>query len=333
MPREERQGFDYWRALECTHDYNHSSYYGDSPERFFWEGYDALAQTRHAERYIRSHDPGNPFLLVLSWGPPHAPYGTAPEEYRKKYDPRKIVLRQNVPDGEVECARQELAGYYAHITALDRCIGNLLETLKQENLADDTIFVFTSDHGDMLRSHGLLKKQHPYDESIIVPFLVRYPGNLKPFRTDHPINTPDIMPTLLALAGIDIPESCEGEDLSGFLTRHRVPEQKAALIMCPSPFGQVSRSNGGREYRGVRTARYTYVRDLHGPWLLFDSKNDPWQMENLVNRDTSRSLQDELDAELHTLLHRTNDEFLPGESLIETWGYKVNEHGTVDYTE
>ena len=74
----------YWKVLECTHDYNHSPYYaGDADEKLCWEGYDAMAQTQDAREYIRSRDRGKPFLLVLSWGPPHAPYHTAPEKYRE----------------------------------------------------------------------------------------------------------------------------------------------------------------------------------------------------------------------------------------------------------
>src|SRR5204863_3118871 len=72
IPRERRQGFDYWTVLECTHDYNHSSYYADGPEKLQWEGYDAIAQTRDAQKYLREHSAGKkPFFLVLAWGPPH----------------------------------------------------------------------------------------------------------------------------------------------------------------------------------------------------------------------------------------------------------------------
>ncbi len=74
IPREHRQGFEFWRALECTHSYNESLYYGDTPERLMWEGYDAHAQTREAIRYIEGRGAGRPFLLCLSWGPPHSPY-------------------------------------------------------------------------------------------------------------------------------------------------------------------------------------------------------------------------------------------------------------------
>src|SRR5437764_3888036 len=81
IPRERRQGFDYWKALECTHDYNHSQYYGDGIEKLVWDGYDAIAQTRDAEQYLREHAKSDkPFFLILAWGPPHDPYHTAPEK-------------------------------------------------------------------------------------------------------------------------------------------------------------------------------------------------------------------------------------------------------------
>jgi arylsulfatase A-like enzyme len=117
----------------------------------------------------------------------------------------------------------------------------------------------------MLFSHGGQKKQQPYDESIRVPFLIRYPARLKPRELDTPINTPDIMPTLLGLCGIGSPSSVEGDDLSRDLLHERTPDKESALLMCVVPFGQWTRSRGGKEYRGVRTARYTYVRDLNGP--------------------------------------------------------------------
>src|SRR5207245_10305254 len=74
IPRERRQGFDYWKVLECTHDYNHSYYYADGPEKMVWNGYDAIAETQDAEQYLRDHSKsGKPFLLCLAWGPPHDP--------------------------------------------------------------------------------------------------------------------------------------------------------------------------------------------------------------------------------------------------------------------
>ena len=340
IPRERRQGFGFWKALGCTHDYNNSFYYADEDVKLKWEGYDAIAQTREAKKYISAHvqascpSGGKPFALVLSWGPPHSPYHTAPQEYRNMFDPQKLTLRNNVPKEQQDEARKTLAGYYAHIAALDDCIGDLLRTLKELGLENDTIFVFTSDHGDMLHSHGQMNKQRPYDESIRVPFLLRYPAGLgaKGRTIDMPINTPDIMPTLLGLSGIEVPDTVEGTDFSDAVKGKTKPSDNAALISCPSPFGQWKRTDGGREYRGVRTRRYTYVRDRNGPWLLYDNEKDPHQLDNLCNKPQYGKLQKELEGLLSQKLQETNDEFLSGPEYIKQWGYTVDESGTVRYT-
>jgi len=339
IPPERRQGFDYWKVLECTHDYNHSAYYaGDSEEKRYWEGYDAIAQTRDAQQYIRDHSRQDsqekPFLLVLSWGPPHAPYQTAPEAYQALYSPEAITLRPNVPPEIAGQAREWLAGYYAHCTALDDCVADLLATLEEEGIADETIFIFTSDHGDMLGSQGMDKKQKPWEESIRVPFLLRYPALFG--RTGRElearIDTPDIMPTLLGLAGLPIPETVEGLDYTDYLQGGQDPSGGTALLTCPHPFGQWSVARGGREYRGVRTRRYTYVRDLNGPWLLYDNEADPYQLTNLVNQPAYAESQADIEARLQAKLEATHDEFLPGMAYIQRWGYQVDETGTVPYT-
>jgi len=177
IPRERRQGFQYWKVMECTHAYNNSYYYGDENVKLKWEGYDAIAQTRDAGEYIRARArAGEPFFLFLSWGPPHAPYLIAPEKYRNLYDPGKIELRPNVPESGRDLARKRLAGYYAHCTALDDCIAELRKVLKESGIEKNTILVFTADHGDLLGSHGHYKKQQPYDESIRVPLIIHHPG-------------------------------------------------------------------------------------------------------------------------------------------------------------
>ncbi len=82
IPKERRQGFDYWKALECSHSYNNSNYWGNDDKLHSWEGYDAAAQTKDAITYIETQaKKESPFCLILSWGPPHAPYKTAPKEF------------------------------------------------------------------------------------------------------------------------------------------------------------------------------------------------------------------------------------------------------------
>lgn len=325
IPKERRQGFEFWRVCECTHNYNNSLYYADTPVKQYWDGYDAIAQTREAQQYIRRQANNSPFALFMSWGPPHSPYQTAPDKYRSMFpDPDKITLHPNVPESLKEKAREELAGYYAHIAALDDCLKDILETLKECGFEENTIFVFTSDHGDMLYSHEQTKKQKPWDESIKVPFLLRYPAVLGvDGRTiDMPINTPDIMPTLLGLSGIAIPESVEGKDFSGVIKGTHSQDNDAALIMCPVPFHQWSYQQGGREYRGVRTRRYTYVRDLNGPWLLYDNQTDPYQLKNLSDEPKYAQVRQELEEILSRKLKETNDKFLPGPEYMTMWNYQ-----------
>jgi len=332
IPKERRQGFDMWQVLECTHAYNASHYYaGDDPKLHTWDGYDAYPQTVEAQAYIREHAKGDkPFLLVMAYGGPHFPHHTAPEALKDLYPPDSIELRPNVPEAWKDKARKEAQGYYAHCTALDRCINDLYRTLEDIGVADNTIFVFTSDHGEMLGSQGQppRQKQRPWDESILVPFLLRYPaaGADRGRKIKAPINTPDILPTLLSLAGVDIPDTIEGEDLSR-LVLDRKQEDRAALFMNVSPFGAGDRKG----FRGIRTTRYTYVRDSDGPWLMYDNQADPYQMKNLLDEPEYAALQKQLEGTLQSKLTQRGDQLRPKQHYLKKWGYTVDKWGNIPY--
>ena len=334
VPPEHRLGFHFWQGYECTHSYNKSFYYGDTPEPQMWEGYDAEAQTTRASDFIGQRDPTRPFALFLSWGPPHSPYQTAPDAFRALFKPESVALRPNVPAEAASEAQQALAGYYAHGTALDAYFGRLLDTLDRHGLADNTIVVFTSDHGDLLGSQGLWNKQWPHDESIRVPFLLRWPAALGHHaRTiKAPIDAPDLMPTLLSLCGATVPSSVEGRNFAPMILG-REPDDcdHAAVLSCYTPFHQMKRSAGGREYRGVRTTRHTYVRDLQGPWLLFDNEADPCQLHNLINRPETVAVQTDLDARLQAWLRKLNDPFDAGPALLTRYRVRLNDQGDVFY--
>lgn len=336
IPEERRQGFDYFKGLECTHDYNKSYYYynNDTTKRL-WDGYDVFAQTDDAIDYITQHAKGDkPFILMLSWGTPHNPYETAPEKYRAMYEHIDITLRPNVPLKDRGKAIHDIKGYYAHISAIDDSVGRLQKQIKILGIEKDTIFIFTSDHGDMLYSHGMERKQKPFDESILVPFLLKYPAmfGYKGKKTDTLINTVDILPTLLAMSRMEIPKTIEGCNLLPILQEKKKDDVEGTLIACVAPFGEWERQRGGKEYRGVRTKQYTYVRDLNGPWLLFDNIADPYQQNNLVNQESQIDLQSRLDKLLDKLIRQSNDTFQPGDYYIRKWGYKTDPNGTVPYT-
>ena len=155
-------------------------------------------------------------------------------------------------------------------------------------------------------------KLYPWDESIRVPLLIRYPRKFghKARRERTPINSPDLMPTLLGLAGLPIPESVEGTDF------FHAPAP-AAFINLPVPITE-ARRYGFAEYRGLRTERYTYVRSIKGPWLLYDNQRDPFQMHNLC--DKNRELRSQLDRALDAVLRKRKDEFLPASEYVKRAG-------------
>lgn len=321
IPADRRQGFDYWKVHECTHNYNNSIYYDENNVKHKWEGYDAIAQTKDAIKYMQANKE-NPFMLFLSYGPPHAPYHTAPQKYQEMYKDMDIKLRPNVPEGRAEKAKEDIRGYYSHITALDDCIAELQNEIKNLGLEENTIFVFTSDHGDMLYSHSQVKKQKPWEESIHIPFVIKYPAKLKAgTQMTKMFSFPDIMPTLLGMSNLPIPETVQGVDYTGQLLGTEELDVEAAFITCPVPFHQWKYIRGGREYRGVRTEKYTYVKDLDGPWLLYDNQNDPYQMNNVVGQEAYEEIQADLEAKLQVILDKRGDEFLPGEEYMEEWGY------------
>jgi len=343
IPPERRQGFQYFKALECTHDYNHSRYYADDDETLrFWQGYDAFAQTDDLIRWMED-DANRPFCAALSWGPPHNPYQTAPERFRALYDPQALELPPNVPDFIKADARRNLAGYYAHCSALDHAFGRLMTALGRAGLSENTLVLFASDHGDFVGAHGLHDKQGPWDEAIRVPFLLRAPGRLNPGVSDILIDHPDILPTLCALAGLEAPAGIQGRDLSPHLRAGTTPPDDCALLAAYHTFGnwpnqprchpEIPALFHAREYRGLRTRQYTYLEDLRGPWLLYDNQADPHQLRNRIDDPGHRAQREALAAQLRRRREALGDEFLPGAEYVRRWNYQVDASGTIPITD
>ncbi|MCX7012677.1 MAG: sulfatase, partial [Candidatus Sumerlaeota bacterium] len=243
-----RLGFDGdWAA----YNFNHQSYKGyywkdgnGTDVRVAIPGHEPTFMTDRAIDFIaQSAAQPAPFALVLSWNPPHDPWSRrnipaasyelfkdagfpVPKNFREEPDPymdRYPDLafqtihgkRQWKPDflngGLQECLRC----YYAMVHDLDAQFGRLMKALDDQGLADDTIVVFSSDHGEMFGSQGRMYKLIFYEEAARVPLLIRWPGRIAAGRVcDACINTPDIMPTLLGLAGLPTPTEVEGMDLS-----------------------------------------------------------------------------------------------------------------------
>ena len=103
---------------------------------------------------------------------------------------------------------------------------------------------------------------------------------------------------------------------------------RAALVMSVSPFAGGFRE---KEFRGIRTSRYTYIRDVRAPWLLYDNEADPYLMKNLINRPAHAALQKLLEEKLQGRLRDIGDDFKPGPDYLAKWNYHVDDRGTIPY--
>ncbi|MGD2175396.1 MAG: sulfatase, partial [Candidatus Brocadiaceae bacterium] len=220
-PGPERLGFDdYWAAWECHHRYFGAKYHLDTDHVHTFEGYEPDGQTDLAIEFMQRYR-DEPFALVVSFGPPHAPYDQVPERYLAMYEAASVALRPNVPTDDPDGAvrrRRIMAQYYAAITALDANVGRMLDALEELGLDGRTLVVFTSDHGDMLGSQGRRKKEQPWEEAIVVPLLMRFPGLLAAGRrTPAVAGLTDLTPTVLDLMGVPVPEAMEGRSLAPLL--------------------------------------------------------------------------------------------------------------------
>jgi arylsulfatase A-like enzyme len=322
---ERRQGFDYWKASECSHEYNKMLYFeNDDPNVKYWSQYSPFAIEEDAGKYLEKVSKDNkPFLLFLSVETPHFSKHQAPEKYQEMYPQSNLQFPKNVVEEKFPNLRQELQYYYAHCTATDRAIGDLFNKIKSLGLFDNSIIIFTSDHGEMMGSHGVRprEKQLAWDEAVKVPFLIRYPGIGKNAgkETFTPINTPDILPTMLSLANIKIPRTIEGENISAVVKNPLKQKDRAVVFMSVYPVGNTKFS----EYRAVKTNQYTYVKTPDKATMLFDNLSDPYEMNNLVNVPAYRDLQNRMDKLLQKQLKAIGDpDFKPYQYYLDKFGFE-----------
>ncbi len=305
-PGPRRQGFDFWAAHICSHDYWNMHYFRDDPTPIPIEGYSARAFTDEALRFL-NQDKETPFCLYLEWGPPHNPY-VAPPEYMNLYDPEMQVMRQNWQDGVWMGGRNDIAGYYAAITFLDEEIGRILKTLEENGQTENTIILLTSDHGDMLGSQGTFLKRKPWEESIKVPGILRYPARVEAgLKLDFPFSHVDMPPTLLALAGSEVPEFMEGQNLAGNLLApaSASSEPESAYLQSYTP----TERDEFPPWRGVRTSRYTFARHADRPWMLYDNEQDPYQLDNWAGKPEHAELEARLDKMTMDWFEKTRDDW------------------------
>jgi uncharacterized sulfatase len=354
---ERRMGFDFWHANGCDHRHFEWRYATTDDRVVSGTGWQMDHETDVAIDYLRNthgeRDPEKAFCLFLSWSPPHDLHRgsryvngngrqyVAPERYEAPYCRADLPVRANA---QHDLYRKHAPGYFGAVSALDDAVGRVLDALAELGLADDTIVALSADHGELLGSHRCMIKDIWYEESIGIPFILRWPGRVPAGRREPTLlGVPDVMPSLLGLMGCEVPAGRHGEDLSGLMLGH-VPGGERRVFLSfdgASPFGLTrwdAFANEGvdRSWRGVRTSRYTYValsREKYGDArrfrqplpegareILFDLENDPLQINPIYRGQAEHhvldrgpdydAVMDGLHRELAAWLRGLGDPFL-----------------------
>lgn len=228
-PGPYRFGFEAWHVWNKTNaHYKSYTYDPISGQRIQPEGWNCTLMTDQAVTFLQQQSTEKPWLLVLSWNPPHPPFNP-PTQDADQYPLPELKFRPNVrlsdvgshPQGTARALSSQQAlrtaeqGYYGGITGVDLEFARLLQALEQSGQSEHTIVIYTSDHGEMMGSQGRMAKQVPFEESCRVPFFIRYPGRTpRGGASTALIAAIDILPTLCGLAAIPVPAGAAGRDLS-----------------------------------------------------------------------------------------------------------------------
>jgi arylsulfatase A-like enzyme len=322
-PPERRHGFDFWYAYGTYDQHMNPMYWSTDAgrgEAHWVEQWGPEHEADQAIRYIRNEggtyrDSTKPFALVVSMNPPHMPYNQVPENYREFYQGKTLedlCNRPNIPPAGTRWGdyyRQHILNYLAMTTGVDAQFGRILEALKSQSLEEDTVVLFTSDHGNCLGIHDQISKNNHYEEAMRVPFLLRWPGRIRPRRDELLFASPDIYPTLLDLLGFSrhIPTQVEGTSHAALFLNGKGPRPSSQPYIW-IPYGQPA---WGR--RGVRTRQHTLMLsrmpDQPDEIMLHDNLADHYQLVNLAG-DAKEIVSRLRDDELIPWLQKTKDPWL-----------------------
>jgi arylsulfatase A-like enzyme len=310
VPEEYRCGYQHFVGFSRGHAYDKSIFYRDNdqtPRKS--TRYESEYQTDHLIDFMdESLGEGKPFFASICYGPPHFPL-VAPDHYLNMYNPEQIELTERVPEEDAPAAREFLAKYYGLITMVDYQVSRVLNWLDKSGIADNTMVIFVSDHGDLAGDYGRYNKKSIYDGSMHVPFIIRFPKKIKKGLAIDQLVDPsvDIFPTILDVCGISIPEYAEGISLRGQLYEEEKPLSRDYVYYqaLRQPFENLD--SPGPAERGIRTDKYLYLSVENKPFALFDVVSDPHEMNNLVDNAAFKSIVDTYDKMLQEKMTQTGD--------------------------
>lgn len=259
-----------------------------------------------ASELIRIHK-DEPFFLAVGFVRPHVPF-VAPAEYFSPFPYEGIKLPKQVendwddiPERGINYVtsvnadmnsvqkQKAIAAYYASVSYMDAQVGKVLKTLKEEGLEDNTIVIFTSDHGFHLDEHEFWMKVSLHEESVQVPMMIKVPGK-KPTVTNSFAELLDLYPTLAELAGLDYPKGIQGKNLAPILENPRKKVREFAFSV----------TQGGKSFL-VRTDKWAYIQydeDAGSGMELYDMKKDPNQFTNLAMNPAFENVVTDLQKKL-----------------------------------
>ena len=252
--------------------------------------FDSLV-ARDCVNALSGRDPNRPFFLYAGFRAPHPPW-CAPPRFHELYDPnsigeppnydvtfrdkpRRVVERVNyyelwnLPE---EMIRRSIAAYFGFVSYMDHCVGQLIAAIDEAGLTDDTIIVYSSDHGEMLYKNGICEKHTFFEDAVRIPLIVSQPGVVPAgIRSNALISNIDFLPTILAMAGVNVPPSVEGKDMRPTFAGESIQdcvyaEYYHSLDPC----------------RMVRDGRYKYIHTEEDICELYDIVNDPLEQVNLA---------------------------------------------------
>lgn len=329
-PGPDRHGIDYFfQALKDEH-FNPRVYSNDPkaiegktdgelymPKRFSSEIesekiIDYLDNT-HGQR-----DPKKPFFMIWSLNPPHNPWNEKStymqfyDQYTNngvvEYDKLLTHKNANAKDGS------HAAYYFANVSAVDHFIGNVLDKLEELELDDNTIICFSADHGEMLGSHGHQGKPYPETEAFNIPFIIKWGDKLKHRVEDMILGVPDVMPTILGMAGLEdkIPAEVQGTNYASIISNPNAAEVEKPKSALYIDFNS----------RGVYTGEQTLIvlnKDGKTEIYGYDNANDPEQLNRIPFAEVENGTA--LKTELEHLLKTTGDNWYTNKTCADFLNY------------
>ncbi|MDR6550143.1 sulfatase-like hydrolase/transferase [Paenibacillus qinlingensis] len=278
--------------------------------------------TNAAVDFIEEYQEKRPFFLYAAYTAPHDPR-TAPEPYASMYNKSDVKLPPNFmpqhpfdtgdmvvrdeklagwPREEDEI-RQHMADYYAMISHLDAQIGRVVDALKEKGIYDNTLIVYTADHGLAVGQHGLMGKQNLYEHSVRIPLLFRGPGVPEGKQVRALASNIDIFPTVAGLCDVDLPAETEGSSLQPVLTG----EITGIRSVVGSVYRDVQRMITDGQWKLIRYYRSPITNAGTERIQLFDLCNDPWETQDLSEDPSHAGTIERLASELVTWMQDCGD--------------------------